>query len=72
MNDNQRLGWKQTPSKDLKPGDVISFFYKNQDFIGMVLDRDPIYLYRIYVLRSDSSVIALTVLKYELKLSLSA
>lgn len=61
--------WKQAPSKDLKPGDIISFFYRNKDFVGMVLDRDPVLSYKIYVLRSDSSVIALTVLKYELKLS---
>ena len=66
---SNKLGWKQTQSKDLKPGDIISFFYRNKDFIGIVLERDPVLFYRIYVLRSDSSVIALTVLKYELKLS---
>ncbi len=66
---NDKPYWKQTLSKDLKPGDIISFFYKSQDFIGMILDRDPVLSYRIYVLRPDNSVVALTVLKYERKLS---
>lgn len=61
------LGWEKTPSKDLKPGDIISFFYRSQQFIGMVLDRDFILYYKIYVLRSDNLIISLTVLNHELK-----
>lgn len=63
------LGWEKTLSKDLKPGDIISFFYRSQQFIGMVLDRDLILYYKIYVLRSDNLIISLTVLNHELKLS---
>lgn len=59
--------WKRTLSKDLKPGDIISFLHK-RNFIGIVLDRHPFFCYKIYVLKSDNSVIELPLLKYELKL----
>lgn len=66
---NDKPYWKQILSKDLKPGDVISFFYRNKDFIGMILRRDPVLYYRAIILMPDGLVATLTLISQELKLS---